>query len=67
MSDGLEPGPWLSIHEELGVKLPEVDDRPLGTFIELYAESIPDNCALRYFERHISARLLLPPTQVGFK
>ena len=30
MSDQLEPGPWLNIHEELGVEPPEFDDRPLG-------------------------------------
>ena len=58
MSDQLKPGPWLKIHEELGVEPPEFDDRPLGTFVEDYAESIADNCALRYFEREISYREL---------
>lgn len=58
MSDELKPGPWVRIHEELGVKLPEVDDRPLGTFIELYAETIPDNTAMQYFQRAISYREL---------
>ena len=58
MSDQLKPGPWLSIHEELGVVLPETDDRPLGTFIELYAETIADNCAIQFFERDISYREL---------
>ena len=58
MSDRLSPGPWLAIHEELGVEPPEFDDRPPGTFVELYAASIPDNSALRYFERDISYREL---------
>ena len=58
MSDQLKPGPWLKIHEELGVEPPEFDDRPLGTFVEDYAQSIADNCALRYFEREISYREL---------
>ena len=58
MSDQLEPGPWLAIHEELGVKPPDFDDRPPGTFVEVYAKSIPDNSALRYFERDISYREL---------
>ena len=58
MSDQLEPGPWLAIHKELGVAPPEFDDRPVGTFVELYAEAIPDKGALRYFEREICYREL---------
>ena len=58
MSNELTLGPWLSIHEELGVEPPEIDDRPLGTFIELYAESIGESSALRYFERDICYREL---------
>ncbi len=58
MSDQLEPGPWLAIHEELGIKPPDFDDRPPGTFVEIHAESMPDNSALRYFERDISYREL---------
>ena len=58
MIDELTPGPWLTIHQELGVQPPEFDDRPLGTFVEAYAESIPDNTALRHFERDISYREL---------
>ena len=58
MSDQLKPGPWLKIHEELGVEPPEFDDRPLGVFVEEYAQSIADNCALRYHEREISYREL---------
>lgn len=58
MSDQLKPGPWLKVHEELGVAPPEFDDRPLGTFIEGYAESIADNSAVRYYERDICYREL---------
>lgn len=58
MSEELKPGPWLSIHEELGVEPPEFDDRPIGAFVELYAESIPDSSAIRFFERDITYREL---------
>ena len=58
MSDQLKPGPWLRIHEELGVQPPEFDDRPLGTFVEAYAESIPERSAVQYFDRDISFREL---------
>ena len=46
MNGQLELGPWLAIHEELGVKPPDFDDRPPGTFLEIHAESMPDNSAL---------------------
>ena len=58
MSDQLSPGPWLAIHKELGIEPPEFDDRPPGRFVELYAESIPDKSALRYYERDVSYREL---------
>lgn len=58
MSSELKPGPWLAIHDALGAKPPEIDDRPLGRFIELYADTIPDNTALQFFERSISYREL---------
>ena len=58
MGDQLKPGPWLAIHEELGVAPPGFDPRPLGTYVEEYAQSIADNCALHYFEREISYREL---------
>ena len=48
----------MKIHEELGARPPEFDDRPLGKFIESYAESIPENTALQYYERGISYREL---------
>ena len=58
MSDQLKPGPWLTIHKELGVEPPAFDNRPLGTFVEEYAESVPGNSALRYFDQDISYREL---------
>ena len=58
MSDQLEPGPWLTIHKELGVEPPAFDSRPLGIFVEEYAESIADNSALRYFDQDICYREL---------
>ena len=54
MSEALQPGPWEKIHRELGVEAPDFDDRPPGTFVELYAESIPDHTALRYRDRDIT-------------
>ncbi len=54
MNNQLKPGPWLKIHEELGVKLPEFDDRPLGTYIEEYAASLPDNIAVQYYDLGVS-------------
>ena len=58
MSDQLKPGPWLKIHQELGVQPPEFDDRPLGHFVESYAASVPEHSALQYFERDIVYREL---------
>ena len=58
MSDQLEPGPWLTIHKELGVEPPAFDSRPLGIFVEEYAESIADNSALRHFDQDICYREL---------
>lgn len=58
MSDELEPGPWLTIHEQLGVEPPDFDDRPVGSYVELHAETIPNNVALRYFDREFNYREL---------
>ena len=58
MNSERKPAPWVQIHEELGIEAPDIDNRPLGKFIEHYAETIPDNDALRYFERGISYREL---------
>lgn len=54
MSVELNPGPWEKIHRELGVTALDFDDRPLGTYIEIYAEAIPDNTAIRFHDRDIS-------------
>ena len=58
MSDQLKPGPWLTIHKELGVEPPAFDNRPLGTFVEEYAVSVPGHSALRYFDQDICYREL---------
>ena len=58
MTDELLPGPWEKIHRDLGVSGAKFDDRPLGTYIEGFADSIPNNSAMRYFERDISYREL---------
>lgn len=54
MNSELEPGPWEKIHRELGVAAPAFDDRPLGTYIESYAESIPDKTAIRFHDHEIN-------------
>lgn len=46
--------PWLKLHEELGVLIPEFDGRPLGRIIEDHAKTKPDAPALRYFTRTLS-------------
>lgn len=46
--------PWLKIHKELGVVVPEFDGRPLGQIIEDHAAARPDAPALRYFTRTLS-------------
>lgn len=58
MTDLLEPGPWLPIHDELGVSPPDFDDRPIGSYLELYAEIMPDNSVVRYIDRDINYREL---------
>ena len=54
MSEELAPGPWETIHKELGVSLPEADNRPLSAHVEIHAQSIPDNIALTYHDCHIT-------------
>lgn len=46
--------PWLKLHEELGVIVPEFDGRPLGRILEDHATTNPDAPALRYFTRTLS-------------
>jgi len=50
--------PWQAIYDELGIEVPEIDDRPLGHFVEEHATARPDSVALQYFEREISYREL---------
>ena len=54
LSKGLSPGPWETIHRELGAEMPDADDRPLSVHVELHARSMPDNIALTYYDRSIS-------------
>ena len=56
VGDELELGPWLAVHRALGVEPPEFDDRPPGTFVEHYAQTIPDKGAVQYYEREICYR-----------
>ncbi|GHB00652.1 long-chain-fatty-acid--CoA ligase [Algimonas arctica] len=46
--------PWLKLHEELGVVVPEFDGLPLGAHIERHAIARPDAPAFRYFSRTLS-------------
>ncbi len=46
--------PWQAIYDELGIEVPEIDDRPLGHFVEEHATVRPDSVALQYFDREIS-------------
>ncbi len=46
--------PWQSIYDELGVKTPPLDDRPLGYFVAQHASERPDAVALQYHEQAIS-------------
>lgn len=46
--------PWLKLHEELGVSVPEFDGLPLGAHIERHARARPDAAALRFMTRTIS-------------
>ena len=45
--------PWQCVYDELGIEIPELDDKPLGSYVEDHAASIPDAIALRYFDRSI--------------
>jgi long-chain acyl-CoA synthetase len=54
MSDTLSAAPWLKIHEELGVRAPPFDDRPLAAHLEEHAEQRPHSVALQFCEREIS-------------
>ncbi len=46
--------PWMTLHDELGVVVPDFDGLPLGAHVERHAADRPDAPALRYFTRTIS-------------
>jgi long-chain acyl-CoA synthetase len=46
--------PWLKIHQDLGVVVPEFDGLPLGAHVERHAQARPDAPACRYFSRTLS-------------
>lgn len=46
--------PWLKIYEDIGIKVPEFDDRPLGHYIEHFARTQSDAPALQFASRQIS-------------
>lgn len=46
--------PWLAHYEELGITTPDLNDPPLGFFIEEHAENRPDSPALWFIARAIS-------------
>ena len=48
------PRPWLKIHERLGLAPPPFDDRPLGAFVERFAQSHADRPALLFAGHEIS-------------
>ena len=50
--------PWQPIYDELQVRVPELDDRPLGHFVEQHASMRPDSVALQYFDQEITYREL---------
>ena len=54
MSTDLSPAPWLKIHRELGVEVPEFDDRDLGRRVADHARRHGDAPALRFMTRDFS-------------
>lgn len=46
--------PWLKLHEELGVIVPEFDGLPLGAHVERHATARPEAPAFRYFSHTLS-------------
>ena len=50
--------PWQPIYDELGVREPDLDDRPLGSFVEEHAAHRPESVALQFFDREINYREL---------
>ena len=50
--------PWQGVYDELGIEVPEIDDRTLGSYVKEYGKSLADNTALQYLDREISYREL---------
>ena len=46
--------PWLEHYKTLGINVPDLNDQPLGAFLEQHASERPDNAALWYIARAIS-------------
>jgi long-chain acyl-CoA synthetase len=46
--------PWLEHYKTLGINVPDLNDPPLGAFLEQHASERPDNAALWYVARAIS-------------
>lgn len=46
--------PWLAHYADLGIEIPEFDDRPFGRIIEDHAKDRPDAAAMWYVARPIS-------------
>jgi len=46
--------PWMKLHDELGVVIPDFDGLPLGAHVERHAADKPDAPAFRYFSKTIN-------------
>ena len=46
--------PWLKFYEELGISTPDIDDRPVGSYVEKHAKERPEAPALAYMESVMS-------------
>jgi len=46
--------PWLAFYEELGIQIPEFEDRPVGSYVEEHAKIRPDAPAVAYVETVLS-------------
>ena len=49
-----DPRPWHAVHDALGARFPDYDDRPLGQVVADHAAARPDAKALRFFTRDIT-------------
>ena len=46
--------PWLKVHDELGMQVPDYEDRPLADYLAEHASERGDNVALRFHDRGIT-------------